>query len=539
MYNNSSPNYDDWCFNKQYQYDLLKEFEENPIDIMENFEPRRIRNIIMAFFGFVSLFYIGITYCIYGKLQRAKRSENILSLLIFIGDFFIIFVNAGLKVHIKQIPCYIILLFNSIGYPLAFVGVLGKIFLLYIKFLNSLKKERINNVERFNGLYYKTDLNYINSKVIKDNNSISTSFTSIPNDLPFMKYITSTNVVVTVIVTVIITVVYSAIAQNYSKFFKLNGEIGYCNQGEWEFIPLYVILYISLILAFGMFIRMLHYKNKRFRLSKYVYIKIIIGILLVSFYIDFTYTTSLTYHIWFIDPELIFCVFIVYCHTILIGIPAYKMLNVKYMKKNLNKSLDSLLFVIERPELCREFSKFCTLEFCIENLLFHNRVKQFKKEIEDYEKENEKSIKKMKLLENTFEEGDIDIIDDYYRGTPERNTIKASNSNNNHKIEYNEYVPEILYHDVIEIYKKFISHDSIYEVNIPNRIYQDIKNELNNSQRQIKKTIFDRADMEVLNNLYNDTYQKFLKYQKEIKNINVLEVYTDNRRHTLGVGEQI
>lgn len=214
------------------------------------------------------------------------------------------------------------------------------------------------------------------------------------------------------------------------------------------------------------------------------------------------------------------------------------MLNVKYMKKNLNKSLDSLLFVIERPELCREFSKFCTLEFCIENLLFHNRVKQFKKEIEDYEKENEKSIKKMKLLENTFEEGDIDIIDDYYRGTPERNTIKASNSNN-HKIEYNEYVPEILYHDVIEIYKKFISHDSIYEVNIPNRIYQDIKNELNNSQRQIKKTIFDRADMEVLNNLYNDTYQKFLKYQKEIKNINVLEVYTDNRRHTLGVGEQI
>jgi len=45
------------------------------------------------------------------------------------------------------------------------------------------------------------------------------------------------------------------------------------------------------------------------------------------------------------------------------------MLNMIYLQENLNKSMDSLKFVLENPELCNEFSKYCTVELCIENLV--------------------------------------------------------------------------------------------------------------------------------------------------------------------------
>ena len=40
-----------------------------------------------------------------------------------------------------------------------------------------------------------------------------------------------------------------------------------------------------------------------------------------------------------------------------------------YLQENLNKSMNSLKFVLDNPELCNEFSKYCTVELCIENLV--------------------------------------------------------------------------------------------------------------------------------------------------------------------------
>lgn len=215
----------------------------------------------------------------------------------------------------------------------------------------------------------------------------------------------------------------------------------------------------------------------------------------------------------------------VYCHTLLIGYPVFFFFFIFY--------------VIESPELNREFTKFCSLEFCIENLLFHNRVTQFKKEMEDYEKDNQKQEEKKitTLYDTAFEESDIDIIDDYYRETDDKNNKVDDNQTITE--DKHDYIPEIFIQEAIEIYKKFISHDSIFEINIPNSTYQKIKKELDDPQRHIPKTIFDKADTEVLNNLYHDTYQKFLKYQKDMKNFNVLEVYTNNQQQEIDIKEQI
>jgi len=53
------------------------------------------------------------------------------------------------------------------------------------------------------------------------------------------------------------------------------------------------------------------------------------------------------------------------------------MLNMIYLQENLNKSMDSLNFVLENPELCNEFSKYCTVELCIENLVSFKFINKY------------------------------------------------------------------------------------------------------------------------------------------------------------------
>jgi len=120
----------------------------------------------------------------------------------------------------------------SIGIPLIFLGVVGKTLILYVEYINTLKKEKINSIEKYSELFMKSDLNRINYNALKDSDSSAKiSFTSIPKNVPFMNYITERNLLIFVYVADAICVLYSYFAQKKSKFYKINNEYGYCNHG--------------------------------------------------------------------------------------------------------------------------------------------------------------------------------------------------------------------------------------------------------------------------------------------------------------------
>jgi len=132
-----------------------------------------------------------------------------------------------LKIH-----CFDLFFTISVGVPLLFLGVLGKMLMLYVEYINTLKKEKINSSESFNHLFLKSDLNNINSDILRDNNSDSkTSFNTIPRDLPFMKHINERNILIVIYTVLLLCLVYAFTAQSKSKFYRIGNEIGYCNHG--------------------------------------------------------------------------------------------------------------------------------------------------------------------------------------------------------------------------------------------------------------------------------------------------------------------
>jgi hypothetical protein len=258
---------------------------------------------------------------------------------------------------------------------------------------------------------------------------------------------------------------------------------------------------------------------------------------------------------------MILIVFVIYVHVLFIGGPVYRMLNMVYLQENLNKSMDSLKFVLDNPELCNEFSKYCTVELCIENLLFHKRVTKLKEEIAeyenikihkskrdiyDYEKNKLSKFKKpddVRLDLAIHEEGSYDAsygyYNDYYNKQDKYLNGDFSEINTNNHPHLNDYdelrsyknntndntIPILFLNDVKEIYKKYIARGSIFEINISNAIYQKISNEINNGDDEfIMKDIFDEADNEVLNILYTNIYGKFIKTQQNKKLFNDFEL---------------
>jgi len=553
MCNNTSPIIDDWCFNKHYSYERLKPYFVNPDVLLKQHEPNKPRSYLLIIFGFLSFFFLALTLVIHGKYQCSKSYSKSIAYTILIGEFFIVFINSINQAFITKIQCYLLFLTISIGVPLIFLSVVGKILLLYVEYINTLKKEKINNIEKFNGLYMKSDLEQINSEILRDNNSSARiSFTSIPNGFPCMRYVTERNILLFVYTMDALCIAYSYFAQKKSKFYRINNEYGYCNHGPWEFIPLYAILYISTITSIIIYGRILYLQNRKVRVPRKVLIYILIGLFIFIFYLGFSYSPTLHFKFFFVTREMILSIFVIYVHILFIGGPVYRMVNMVYLQENLNKSMDSLKFVIDNPELYNEFSKYCMVELCIENLLFHKRITKLKDEIAEYE--NIKSHKSRRDIENfertkmiqtgrpsdirfnLFEEennnGSLDVIYEYYNDYYDRNerfinhnfntlgmssgylndfdeiTSYKNNANNN-------YIPIIFINDVKDIYKKFIARDSIFEINISNSIYQKITNEINNGDDEfILKDIFDDADKEVLNILYTNIYGKFIKAQK-------------------------
>jgi len=119
----------------------------------------------------------------------------------------------------------------SIGVPLIFLGVVGKVLIFYVEYINTLKKEKINNNEKYNELFMKSDLEHINSELLKDNNSSLFSNSSIPKSFLPIKYINERNLLIFVYTVDILCIIYSFIAQEKSKFYKINDEYGFCNHG--------------------------------------------------------------------------------------------------------------------------------------------------------------------------------------------------------------------------------------------------------------------------------------------------------------------
>ncbi|ORX58391.1 hypothetical protein BCR36DRAFT_343531 [Piromyces finnis] len=451
----------------------------------------------------------------------------------------------------------------SIGVPLVFLGVVGKALLLNVEYINTIKKEKINGMDKYNELFLKSDLERVNSDSLRDNNSTKMSVSSIPKSFSFMKYITPRNILIVTYTVDAICIIYSIIAQNYSDFYKINHEYGYCNNGTWEFIPLYVIFYVSTIVSSIIYVRILYLKNRKVKVSKKMIIYILIGFFIFILYLGFSYSPTLHFKFFFITREIIFSIFVIYVHILFIGGPVYRMLNMVYLQENLNKSMNSLKFVLDNPELCSEFSKYCTVELCIENLIFHKKITKLKKEMEEYEQlkltRSTKEIEDFKKLKLSLsrkgsgkdvnvnisprihEESGLEVIYEYYNDFYKKSDKFLNDdfneiSQNNYLNDIDEiksyrnninsnYIPLIFIPDVKEIYKKFIAHDSIFEINISNSIYQKISNEVNNGDEEyILKNIFDEADNEVLNILYTNIYGKFIKAQKNKKTFDDFEL---------------
>ncbi|KAG4100740.1 hypothetical protein H8356DRAFT_1658530 [Neocallimastix lanati (nom. inval.)] len=569
MCNNESSDRNEWCFNKQYTIEQLKPYFVNPEILLKQHEPNKPRSYLLNIFGFLSFFFLAITLIIHGKYQCSKGYKKSLAYTILAGEFFLVFVNCILQAYILRIHCFDLFISIALGAPLLFLGVLGKMLLLYTEYINTLKKEKINSSGKFNDLFLKSDLNNINSEALRDNSSSSRiSFSSIPRDLPFMKHITERNILIVIYFITVLCVIYAYIAQSKSLFYRINtDDYGYCNHGPWEFIPLYVILYGSTIFSTIIYCRILYLRNRKVKVSKKMIFYLLFGLFLFILYLGFSYSPTLHFKFFFVTREMILSIFVIYVHVLFIGGPVYRMLNMVYLQENLNKSMDSLKFVLDNPELCNEFSKYCSIELCIENLLFHKRVTKLKEEISEYEDiklhkskrevyeyEREKLSKykkyeDIKLNPIVHEEGGLDIIYEYYNDFYNKqdkylngdfsgmnmNMAMTLNSNS-HLNDFdeitsyrntvnNDYIPILFINDVNEIYKKYIAHDSIFEINISNGIYQKISHEINHGDENfILKSIFDDADKEVLNILYTNIYGKFIKTQKNKKLFDDLEL---------------
>jgi len=554
MCNNNSPDPKDWCFNKQFTYTQLKPYFVNPEMLLKQHEPDKPRSYLLNIFGFLSFFFLALTLIIHSRYQCAKGYRKGLAYTILVGEFFMVFINCMLQAFISRVHCFDLFFTMAAGVPLLFLGVLGKMLLLYVDYINTLKKEKINSNEKFNDLFLKSDLENINADAFRDNNSSSKlSLSSIPRDLPFMKHIKEKNVLIIIYITTLLCIIYSYIAQSRSKYYEItSSNCGFCNHGPWEFIPLYFILYGSTIISTVIYTRILYLRNIKVRVSKKMFLYLFIGLFLFVLYLGFSYSPTLHFKFFFVTREMILSIFVIYVHILFIGGPVYRMLNMVYLQENLNKSMDSLKFVLDNPELYNEFSKYCAVELCIENLLFHKRVEKLKEDIAeyeniklhkskrdimDYEREKLSRYKKPEDIKfSTFvhEEGGLDVIYEYYNDfynkqdkylTGDINDLTLDNHLNNfdeiksYKNNINNnYIPVLFFNDIKDIYKKYIAHDSIFEINISNSIYQKIRNEVKNGDEEfIPKNIFDAADNEVLNMLYTNIYGKFIKAQKNKK----------------------
>eukprot|EP00833_Pecoramyces_ruminatium_P010750 jgi/Orpsp1_1/1184782/evm.model.c7180000090967.1 len=69
----------------------------------------------------------------------------------------------------------------------------------------------------------------------------------------------------------------------------------------------------------------------------------------------------------------------------------------------------------------------------------------------------------------------------------------------------------------LQIYDKYICHGSIYELSIKNRTIKDISDKMSNTKddQLFSEDIFNQAYIEVLQNLYLTSFQKYLKYGKK------------------------
>jgi len=178
------------------------------------------------------------------------------------------------------------------------------------------------------------------------------------------------------------------------------------------------------------------------------------------------------------------------------------------------------------------------------------KLHKSKKDVIEYEKEKLFRFQKSRGNNHKInidplgvsEEGSgLDVIYDFYNrnerfpysNNKNGSSLNLSNSSLNEIDEIksyknnvnSNYIPIIFIPEVKEIYRKFIAHDSIFEINISNSIYQKISNELNHGDEEyILKNVFDEADKEVLNILYTNIYHKFIKTQKNKKLFSDLEL---------------
>ncbi|OUM57131.1 hypothetical protein PIROE2DRAFT_65175 [Piromyces sp. E2] len=103
MCDNNSNNIEEWCFNKQFQYNQLKPYFVNPDILLKQHEPNKPRSYLLMVFGFLSFFFLALSLILHGKYQCSKAYSKSLAYTILIGEFFIVFVNCFNQLFHKRV----------------------------------------------------------------------------------------------------------------------------------------------------------------------------------------------------------------------------------------------------------------------------------------------------------------------------------------------------------------------------------------------------------------------------------------------------
>lgn len=500
------------------------------------------------------IFITGILIIIFRNKYIIKRNNPELTLYFSLGCIINIADSYGVDVNYDKYPCFLVFYCTGISYPLMMVSCIGCI----SRYLKQYYSSANAFVEVFDEKY-EVKNQYGNKKLQNVRDYLIDKY---PNRF--------------VLFYILIVTIYSLLVSLFGNRYRIFNDVdkGFC------IISLEYAPQLILIVTFSViYIPYTLYELKRiedtFNIKNVLYVSLITIFLCIIGYFVSSLTTAYNCTPEFIRNWPADCFVILYCavfHYLQVTRPLFHLFYIERTMKNIDKTTEGLKKVLEDKILFREFCEFCKKDCCVENALFYKEYQKFKTAIK-----NNKNIKKKQsnehddLKEYSNNSSDNDVIKNSIAINMENTINNYNNAFNNGSMVINESdeisnyeytnknsidisdcsdkkttttvkksqsyslkkTPVDTFQIAVDIVNKFILPNSVYTVNIDNKISRNIIDVIkqyenrnvnesintfntnaspnNDLTESLFETIFDDACDEVITNLYLNCYLKYVR----------------------------
>jgi len=459
---------------------------------------------IFSILSFIYIATINIWILFYHNSYIFKRQCISYYIMLLIGCLFVSFDSVLIENYYENFPCILHHLLTAIGYPFYILSVVF-IIIKYYKY------------------YYKSQIAYFNSFLCE---STEDKIKEMLNKKFLFKFFytkcTPKHALTLSFVIMIASIMYSIIIYFSDEFIRENGFCGMRLSYLPQLVEFFLFLVIFLPLAL---IEVLKFDDI-FKMKKYIIFIISINIL---YYIGFFIGAGVSgykcsYMVQYIPPAL-FC--ILSCVTSTHTFTFTMLKNILYIKKcnkNLERTYQGMIKMLNDKVQFNEFGEFCIKENCVENILFFDEYWKYKKLFNGIDKSlltNDSSklfspnSTKKSGINSTLKSQDYTDSNEYFSISNKSDTFLFNELNEQNNLNYKN-LKNVIEKEAFKFRDKFIGNKALYEINIQNsinttiiKLLRIVPGDLSKTPEEkieIYYTVFDKAYEEVLNNIYLNNY---------------------------------